>query len=125
MHMVALGFVFSNLVGRIVTMRVCHVAYPTWFLIILPLPFMVAHSYLKWSVFFISWFTFFSSLFYFLFPLFSNYFSIFSFLLFFLCFLLFLFFSFLSLFFLSLFFLFFFLRGRRRFHFYYRDSYDS
>jgi phosphatidylglycerophosphate synthase len=42
---VAFGFVFANLVGRIVTYRVCHVEYESWYWIIVPLPFLVAHSY--------------------------------------------------------------------------------
>jgi hypothetical protein len=45
-YIVSFGFVFANLVGRIVTMRVCHVPYQSWFWITMPLPFMVAHSFL-------------------------------------------------------------------------------
>lgn len=42
---VALGFVFANLVGRIVTARVCHVEFAVFYYVLVPLPLLVAHSW--------------------------------------------------------------------------------
>lgn len=46
-YAVGFGFVFANLVGRIVTYRVCHVKFHAWYWVMLPLPFLVAHSYFQ------------------------------------------------------------------------------
>jgi len=43
----AFGFVCALLVGRIVTARVTHVAFESWYWVILPLPLLVAHSALR------------------------------------------------------------------------------
>jgi len=45
---VGFGFVFANLVGRLVTARVTHLESPNWIVPIVPLPLLVANAYFRW-----------------------------------------------------------------------------